>query len=119
MAGNGSRFFEAGYDKLKPLIDIKGKPMFVRVLDNILYGTDIHIIIRKDHVDEYKLDQLIREACPEAKIYVLDKPTEGAACTVMHAIDIAPITPGQWSCETAPAETTNGHCPALSGVLFE
>ena len=87
MAGNGSRFFEAGYDKLKPLIDIKGKPMFVRVLDNILYGTDIHIIIRKDHVDEYKLDQLIREACPEAKIYVLDKSTEGAACTVMHAID--------------------------------
>ena len=60
MAGNGSRFFEAGYDKLKPLIDIKGKPMFVRVLDNILYGTDIHIIIRKDHVDEYKLDQLIQ-----------------------------------------------------------
>ncbi len=87
MAGNGSRFFEAGYNKLKPLIDIKGKPMFIRVLDNILYGTDVHIIIRKDHVDEYKLDQLIRKACPEAKIYILDKPTEGAACTVMHAID--------------------------------
>ena len=87
MAGNGSRFFEAGYDKLKPLIDVKGKPMFVRVLDNILYGTDVHIIIRKDHVDEYKLHELIREACPEARIYILDRPTEGAACTVMHAID--------------------------------
>lgn len=87
MAGNGSRFFEAGYDKLKPLIDIKGKPMFVRVLENIKYGTDIHVIVRRDHVDEYNIDKMITEACPDAVVYILEEPTEGAACTVLHAVD--------------------------------
>ena len=27
MAGNGQRFFDAGYNLPKPLIDIKGKPI--------------------------------------------------------------------------------------------
>ena len=35
MAGNGQRFFDDGYDLPKPLIDINGKPMFKRVIDNL------------------------------------------------------------------------------------
>lgn len=34
-AGNGSRFREAGYDEPKPLIDVVGKPMLARVMDNL------------------------------------------------------------------------------------
>ena len=34
MAGLGSRFAKAGYKKPKPFIDVSGKPMIVRVVEN-------------------------------------------------------------------------------------
>lgn len=88
MAGNGFRFYEAGYDKPKPLIDVNGKPMFVRVLENIKYGTDIHVIVRRDHVEQYNIAEEVNAACPEATVYILEGPTEGAACTVLKAVDV-------------------------------
>ena len=35
MAGKGSRFSEAGYKNPKPLIDVNGKPMIARVIENL------------------------------------------------------------------------------------
>ena len=35
MAGLGSRFARMGYSKPKPFIDVLGKPMIVRVLENL------------------------------------------------------------------------------------
>ena len=35
MAGEGRRFVEAGYKNPKPFIDVHGKPMIVRVLENL------------------------------------------------------------------------------------
>ena len=37
MAGLGSRFVKAGFDKPKPFIDVLGRPMIVRVLENLKY----------------------------------------------------------------------------------
>lgn len=37
MAGLGSRFAKEGYEKPKPFIDVNGKPMIVRVLENLYY----------------------------------------------------------------------------------
>jgi len=36
MAGLGSRFSAAGFEKPKPFIDVSGKAMIVRVLENLL-----------------------------------------------------------------------------------
>ena len=38
MAGAGSRFAQAGYDKPKPFIDVVGHPMIERVLGNRHHG---------------------------------------------------------------------------------
>ena len=57
MAGNGQRFFDAGYDLPKPLIDIKGKPMFARVIENLwCHNVQPWCIVRQDHVNEYEID---------------------------------------------------------------
>ena len=63
MAGNGQRFFDDGYDLPKPLIDIKGKPMFKRVVDNLHLNGNVKLtcIVRQDHVDEYDIDKRIKE----------------------------------------------------------
>jgi len=87
MAGNGQRFFDAGYNLPKPLIDIKGKPMFIRVVDNLgLDNVELTCIVRQDHVNEYDIDKRIMEHI-NANIIIAPGLTEGAACTVMHAID--------------------------------
>lgn len=82
MAGNGSRFAEQGYTNPKPMIDVNGKPMFVRTIESIGLPFDDYIfIVRKEH----NISHLVREYYPDAKIVELDVLTDGAACSVATA----------------------------------
>lgn len=86
MAGAGSRFAQAGYQKPKPFIDVDGKPMIVRVLENLAYPDARYILIaRKEHMDaEAALVQKI-ERDFNAVFIPIDALTEGTACTVLYA----------------------------------
>ena len=89
MAGNGQRFFDAGYDLPKPLIDIKGKPMFARVIENLwVNNAELTCIVRQDHVDDYEIDKRILEHYHDANIIIIPGTTEGAACTVRLATNV-------------------------------
>ena len=84
MAGAGSRFAEAGYDKPKPLIDVDGEPMIQRVIDSLhsdKLDLNFIFIALKEHLDlglkEYLDDK--------GSIVEVNSITEGAACTVMLA----------------------------------
>ena len=82
MAGNGSRFAMAGYTDPKPLIDVKGKPMFVRSIDDInLTFDDMIFIVRKAH----NIKDRVLEHYPTAKVIELEHLTKGAACSVLAA----------------------------------
>ena len=93
MAGNGQRFFDDGYDLPKPLIDIKGKPMFKRVIDNLKVDVEPVCIVRQDHVNDYEIDKKIIEHQPNAKIVIVPGLTEGAACTVRLAASVLNTDP--------------------------
>jgi dTDP-glucose pyrophosphorylase len=82
MAGEGSRFRDNGYIDPKPLIDVKGKPMFVRTIESIGLSFDDYIfIVRKEH----NLKSKVLEYYPNSKVVELDALTEGAACSVAAA----------------------------------
>jgi len=86
MAGAGSRFAKAGYEKPKPFIDVDGKPMIVRVLENLAYPDARYILIaRKEHMEKEK--ELVKQIEKEfnAIFIPIDKLTEGTACTVLYA----------------------------------
>lgn len=86
MAGQGSRFANAGYEKPKPFIDVDGEPMIVRVLENIAYPNARYILIaRQEHMDKEKT--LVKKIEKEfnAIFIPIDKLTEGTACTVLYA----------------------------------
>lgn len=86
MAGAGSRFAQAGYSKPKPFIDVDGKPMIVRVLENLAYLEARYILIaRKEHMDAEP--ELVREIERKynALFIPIDRLTEGTACTVLYA----------------------------------
>jgi dTDP-glucose pyrophosphorylase len=86
MAGAGSRFAQAGYKKPKPFIDVNGKPMIVRVLENLTYSNARYILIgRREHLAaEITLVQQIEREF-NAIFIPIDKLTEGTACTVLYA----------------------------------
>ncbi|EOH4170470.1 glycosyltransferase family 2 protein [Campylobacter jejuni] len=86
MAGLGSRFAKAGFDKPKPFIDVLDKPMIVRVLENLKYKDARYILIaRKEHLTkEKKLVDEIKNNF-NVEFISIDKLTEGTACTVLYA----------------------------------
>lgn len=86
MAGAGSRFAKAGYQKPKPFIDVLGKPMICHVLDNLdMPDAKFILLARKEHYDnEPETIQWI-ENNYNVEFVLIDKLTEGAACTVLHA----------------------------------
>ena len=90
MAGNGSRFAKAGYKNPKPFIDVNGKPMIQRVMDNLAFENDNYeisyfLIAKQEHLNKEKeLVEYLQEKYNVTFITV-DKTTEGAACTVLFA----------------------------------
>lgn len=86
MAGLGSRFANAGYVRAKPFIDVCGKPMIVRVLENLVYPDARYLLIaREEHlIHERGLVDQIREQW-NVEFISINQVTEGAACTVLFA----------------------------------
>ncbi|MDA9000671.1 glycosyltransferase family 2 protein [Gammaproteobacteria bacterium] len=86
MAGLGSRFSDAGYKKPKPFIDVAGKPMIVRVLDNLNVPLARFILVaQKEHLEQEKALVKLIESEYQAKFVAIDGLTEGTACTVLSA----------------------------------
>ncbi len=86
MAGAGSRFVEAGYKDPKPFIDVNGKCMIERVLDNLRYPNAKYIlIVRKEHFEQRVEFVAQIKKHYNVEFISVDKLTEGAVCTVLKA----------------------------------
>ncbi len=88
MAGEGSRFRNAGWTTPKPLIELKGKPLFVRAIESVKVDDapmKYSLIVRQEHIDEYAIDKGIRDILPDAMIYSVEKTTRGAVETCLMA----------------------------------
>ena len=82
MAGKGQRFRDAGYKEPKPFIDVMGKPMIRRVLENVIGERVDHtlLLLQHEHID-------LAEKTLRSWLGFSSRPiygtTEGAACTVL------------------------------------
>lgn len=85
MAGNGSRFFQAGYTNPKPLIDVNGKTMIQTVVENLNIDAHYIYVVRSEHRIKYNLDFLLKSITPGCKIIEVESLTQGAACTALLA----------------------------------
>ena len=87
MAGEGSRFVKEGYTFPKPLIDVKGKPMIQKVVENLDFDCEYIFLVRKKHIEDYEgiLGTLSQVTNNNFKYVVVDGLTEGAACTALLA----------------------------------
>lgn len=88
MAGEGSRFVNAGYTFPKPLVEVEGKPMIQRVVENLPFDADFIFLVRREHLEEYQIKSLLNVVTGgRCEVIVVDELTDGAACTVLLAKD--------------------------------
>lgn len=88
MAGEGSRFLKEGWTTPKPLIDLKGQPLFKHAISSVSddgIPMKYSFIVRQEHIDKYHIDKGIKSFLPEANIFSVTKTTRGAVETCLMA----------------------------------
>ena len=73
MAGSGQRFIDKGYSVPKPLIDVNGLPMVVRAAQSLPEADRWIFICRRDHIEHYKIDKIIKKYFSEPIIISFGK----------------------------------------------
>jgi len=90
MAGRGSRFQQQGYKDSKPFIDVNGKPMIQRVIENLNFEFNSEfktiVLCQKEDYLKYNFN-LFNDIIGHDNIefVIIDGVTEGAACTLLLA----------------------------------
>lgn len=86
MAGAGSRFVNAGFENPKPLIDVRGKPMISRVVENLGHDHDYTFIVQPSLLGSYHDKLLTATETVQNRIFLSTTGlTEGAAETCLLA----------------------------------
>lgn len=86
-AGKGQRFADEGYQLPKPLIDVCGKPMIQRVVENLKpvnIESEVFLITRAEHKI---LNSEVLSSWGVVGGKQLGHDTEGAACTVLELLE--------------------------------
>tara|TARA_Y100000766_G_C18691504_1_gene499688 strand:- start:27 stop:788 length:762 start_codon:yes stop_codon:yes gene_type:complete len=75
MTGNGSRFKAAGYDVLKPFIEVQGRPMIEWIVQMFPGDQDkITFICRKEHLDKFDyIRKVLTRTAPLANIVEINE----------------------------------------------
>lgn len=127
MAGRGSRFQQVGINTPKPLIDVRGRPMYAWATESLplKLATRLIFICLAEHLETGDLaaDIQRRYAAFNPQIVALSVVTDGQACTVLTAkslIDTAEpvlIFNADTYCVTDLAETLPTFSATVTGVL--
>ena len=87
MAGEGSRFVDAGYETPKQLITINGIEMIDWSLNSV-EKQDCNLIfaVRKEHIENFSMDSVLKDKYgDDIKIVVVDETTDGSVSTCLLA----------------------------------
>jgi len=88
MSGTGSRFQKAGYETIKPLIEVNGKP-FIEWVCNLFPGEDDFIFIcRDEHLRETNLREVLNKIRPTGKIVEVEGHKFGPVYAVSKVYDL-------------------------------
>ena len=94
-AGKGSRFQNAGWTSIKPFIDVGGKPMIGRVLDNLVYPGGNYTVILSDTILKDYRSEVKKLSGHNVNFSAVKGVTEGTACTVLsqqcHILNDQPL----------------------------
>jgi NDP-sugar pyrophosphorylase family protein len=85
MSGLGSRFVQAGYSDIKPLIRVMNKPIIEWVCGMFNNNDKFIFICRDEHLENTPLKNELQRICPFGKIVSISGHKKGP----VHAVNIA------------------------------
>ena len=86
MAGAGQRFKDVGYTVPKPLLEVDGIPMIVRVVQDLPMASRLVFVVNQDHINENRIDHVLSKYFPGCKIVAAPGLTQGQACSVQLGV---------------------------------
>lgn len=87
MSGEGSRFKAAGYQNLKPLIEIHNKPLIEYVVDMFPGDHTFIFVCREDHASLYNFDTYLPSIAPNASVVKIQPHKLGPVYAALQAKD--------------------------------
>lgn len=127
MAGRGSRFAQIGISTPKPLINVRGKPMYAWATDGLPLdqANRLIFICLREHLQDLALEADIREryAAHRPTIIALEEVTQGQLCTVLTAREHIDrdepllIFNADTYCPTTISQSLAGWGSGIDGVL--
>ena len=87
MTGLGSRFKDAGYKSLKPLIMVEGKPIIEHVVNLYPNETNFLFIVRDEHIETTAIIPTLKKICPIGQIKVINGHKLGPVYAVTKVYD--------------------------------
>jgi len=85
LAGQGNRYKRAGYTKIKPLIEVDGKPMIEHVINLFPGENDFLFICAKNHLEETNLRETLEKLKPGSSIVGISPHKLGPVHTALEA----------------------------------
>lgn len=87
MSGEGSRFKAAGYQTLKPLIEVNGKCIIAHVVDMFPGDHEFIFVCRQDHAQQYNLTSYLSSLCERSTIVTIEPHKLGPVYAALQAKD--------------------------------
>jgi NDP-sugar pyrophosphorylase family protein len=85
MAGKGLRLSNAGFEKPKPLVEIKNKTIMKWSIDSLNLEGNFIFCTKQEHIDKYKIDLKLKQIIHDSKIVSISHDTRGTTDTILHA----------------------------------
>ncbi len=87
MSGTGNRFVTAGYKKIKPLIEVDGKPIIEHII-NMFPGEDNFVFIcNREHLETTNVRDVLNRLKPDGHIASIEPHKLGPVHTLLEATD--------------------------------
>lgn len=83
MSGIGQRFINAGFETIKPLILVEGKPIIQHVIERFCVNDDYIFICNENHLKTTELEAVLTKLRPEGKIVPI-KPHKYGPVYAVH-----------------------------------
>jgi hypothetical protein len=85
MAGKSQRFFDAGYLKPKPLIEVLGKPIIGHILEKFKEFDDVIVIVNEKDSSQYNFANVIKKFHNKARLVEIKPHIFGPSYSIIEA----------------------------------
>ncbi len=85
MAGLGKRIAAGGYTMPKPLVKVKDKIIVKWAIESLKIDANFIFCCKQSHIDEYKIDKILKDILPNCTIVPISYQTEGTVQTILEA----------------------------------